>query len=54
MRVLGAAAVPLVLVFIQPDIGTSIVLAAIVVGMLIVAGTRLEAPRCSSPSSGWC
>ena len=42
MRVLGAAFLPLVLVFTQPDIGTSIVLAAIVVGMLIVAGTRLK------------
>jgi rod shape determining protein RodA len=42
IRVLAVAAVPLVLVFIQPDIGTSIVLAAIVVGMLIVAGTRLK------------
>ena len=42
VRVLAVAAVPLVLVFIQPDIGTSIVLAAIVVGMLIVAGTRLK------------
>jgi rod shape determining protein RodA len=41
-RVLAVAAVPLVLVFIQPDIGTSIVLAAITVGMLIVAGTRLK------------
>lgn len=42
VRVLGAAFLPLVLVFTQPDIGTSIVLAAIVVGMLIVAGTRLK------------
>src|SRR5439155_15247955 len=42
VRVLAVAAVPLVLVFIQPDIGTSIVLAAIIVGMLIVAGTRLK------------
>jgi rod shape determining protein RodA len=29
-------------VFLQPDIGTSIALAAIVVGMLVVAGTRLK------------
>src|SRR5436190_7323952 len=42
IKVLAVAAVPLVLVFIQPDIGTSIVLAAITVGMLIVAGTRLR------------
>jgi rod shape determining protein RodA len=40
--VLALAGVPLVLVFLQPDIGTSIGLAAIVVGMLIVAGTRLR------------
>jgi len=42
IRVVAIAAVPLVLVFIQPDIGTSIVLTAVVVGMLIVAGTRLR------------
>jgi rod shape determining protein RodA len=42
VRVLAVATLPLVLVFIQPDIGTSIVLAAITVGMLIVAGTRLK------------
>jgi rod shape determining protein RodA len=41
-KVLVLAAIPLVLVFLQPDIGTSIGLAAIVVGMLIVAGTRLR------------
>jgi rod shape determining protein RodA len=42
LKVLALAGVPLVLVFLQPDIGTSIGLAAIVVGMLIVAGTRLR------------
>jgi rod shape determining protein RodA len=42
VKILAVAFVPLVLVFIQPDIGTSIVLAAITVGMLIVAGTRLR------------
>ncbi len=42
VKVLVLAAIPLVLVFLQPDIGTSIGLAAIVVGMLIVAGTRLR------------
>jgi rod shape determining protein RodA len=42
IKVLLLAAVPLVLVFLQPDIGTSIGIAAIVVGMLIVAGTRLR------------
>jgi rod shape determining protein RodA len=34
------AAVPILLVFIQPDIGTSIILAAILVGQLVVSGTR--------------
>jgi rod shape determining protein RodA len=33
-------AVPTALVFVQPDIGTSIVLIAIVVGVLVVAGAR--------------
>jgi rod shape determining protein RodA len=41
IRACLVAAVPMGLVFIQPDIGTSIVLAAIVVGILVVAGTRL-------------
>jgi len=34
------AAIPMALVFIQPDIGTTIVLAAIMVGTLIVAGAK--------------
>lgn len=42
IRVLVVGTVPLLLVFVQPDIGTSIVLAAIVVGMLLVAGTRAK------------
>jgi rod shape determining protein RodA len=42
LKLLALAAAPLALVFIQPDIGTSIGIAAIVVGMLIVAGTRLR------------
>ena len=41
VKVLVLSLVPLVLVFLQPDIGTSIGITAIVVGMLIVAGTRL-------------
>jgi rod shape determining protein RodA len=41
-KVLLLSLVPLVLVFLQPDIGTSIGITAIVVGMLIVAGTRLR------------
>jgi rod shape determining protein RodA len=42
IRVLVIAAIPLVLVFLGPDIGTSLTLTAIVVGMLVVAGTRLR------------
>src|SRR5207344_1474818 len=40
LRVCVIAAIPMVLVFIQPDIGTTIVLVAILGGMLVVAGTR--------------
>ncbi len=40
LRVCAIAAVPMGLVFLQPDIGTTIVLVAIVGGMLVVAGTR--------------
>jgi rod shape determining protein RodA len=39
-RASGLAAIPAVLVFLQPDLGTSIVFAAILVGMLVVAGAR--------------
>jgi rod shape determining protein RodA len=42
IRLLGLAGIPLLLVFIQPDIGTSIVIVSITVGMLIVAGTRAK------------
>jgi rod shape determining protein RodA len=42
IRLLTIATIPLVLVFIQPDIGTSIVIVATTVGMLIVAGTRFR------------
>jgi rod shape determining protein RodA len=41
-KVLFLAAIPLGLVFLGPDIGTSIAITAIVVGMLIVAGTKLR------------
>ncbi len=37
---LGIAAVPIVLVLLQPDLGSALVLVAIVVGVLVVAGTR--------------
>jgi rod shape determining protein RodA len=40
VRVCVAGAVPTALVFIQPDIGTTIVLVTVIVGMLVVAGTR--------------
>jgi rod shape determining protein RodA len=39
-RASGLAAIPAFLVFLQPDLGTSIVFAAILVGMLVVAGAR--------------
>jgi rod shape determining protein RodA len=42
LRVLVIAAIPMILVFLGPDIGTTITLTAIVVGMLVVAGTRLK------------
>jgi rod shape determining protein RodA len=40
IRVVTIAAIPMVLVFIQPDIGTTIILATIMVSLLVVAGTR--------------
>src|SRR5205085_3421099 len=40
LRATVLAAVPMLLVFIQPDVGTTIVLSAILVGVLIVAGAR--------------
>jgi rod shape determining protein RodA len=39
-RATAIAAVPALLVFLQPDLGTSIVIASILVGVLVVAGTR--------------
>ncbi len=41
-RVTMLAALPMLLVFVQPDIGTTIVLVAILGGILVVAGTRLR------------
>jgi rod shape determining protein RodA len=41
-RATAIAAVPGALVFLQPDLGTSIVLAAILIGILVVAGTRMR------------
>jgi rod shape determining protein RodA len=40
IRATAIAAVPMLLVFIQPDIGTTIVLAALLVAMLVVGGAR--------------
>jgi rod shape determining protein RodA len=40
IRATMLAAIPMALVFIQPDIGTTIVLAAIMVGVLIVSGAK--------------
>ena len=40
LRVCFVAGIPMVLVFIQPDIGTTIVLVALAVGILVVAGAR--------------
>src|SRR5438105_12547113 len=39
-RAVLVAAVPMLLVFVQPDVGTTIVLAVILVGLLVVAGTK--------------
>jgi rod shape determining protein RodA len=41
-RATAIAAVPGLLVFLQPDLGTSIVLAAILLGILIVAGAHVR------------
>lgn len=41
-RASGLATIPAVLVFLQPDLGTSIVFAAILVGILVVAGSRMK------------
>jgi rod shape determining protein RodA len=41
-RATAIAAVPGLLVFLQPDLGTTIVMVAILVGMLVVAGARLR------------
>jgi rod shape determining protein RodA len=42
VRILVVAGIPLVLVFLGPDIGTSLTITAIVIGMLVVAGTKLK------------
>jgi rod shape determining protein RodA len=40
IRATAIAAIPMLLVFVQPDIGTTIVLAAVLVAMLVVSGAR--------------
>ncbi|MCL4473721.1 MAG: rod shape-determining protein RodA [Actinobacteria bacterium] len=40
LRTIGLAAVPAMLVFIQPDFGTALVLAAVTIAVLFVYGTR--------------
>jgi rod shape determining protein RodA len=40
LRAAGLAAIPGLLVFLQPDLGSSIVFIAVLVGILVVAGTR--------------
>ncbi len=40
IKAVAIGAVPMLLVFIQPDIGTTIILAAILVSLLVAAGTR--------------
>jgi len=40
IRATAIAAIPMLLVFIQPDIGTTIVLAAVLVATLVVSGAR--------------
>ena len=42
VRVIGVAGVTMVLVFVNVEIGTTIVLAAITVGVLVVAGTQAK------------
>ncbi len=39
-RATAIAALPMLLVFVQPDVGTTMVLAAILVGVLVVVGAR--------------
>jgi rod shape determining protein RodA len=39
-RTAGLALAPMVLIFLQPDVGTTMVFAAVVIGLLVVAGAR--------------
>jgi rod shape determining protein RodA len=40
VRVIGFAAIPMALIYKQPDLGTTLVFVAILMGMLLVAGAR--------------
>jgi rod shape determining protein RodA len=42
LRATGLAVLPLVLVFLQPDVGTSMAFAAILIGLLVVAGAKAK------------
>jgi rod shape determining protein RodA len=42
IRATTIAAIPMVLVFVQPDIGTTIILSFILVALLVVAGTKVK------------
>jgi rod shape determining protein RodA len=38
----GIAGIPMVLIFVQPDIGTMLVFASVLIGLLVVAGAKLR------------
>ncbi len=40
LTVIGLAAVPMALIYLQPDLGTDLVFGAILIGVLVVAGAR--------------
>jgi len=40
IRAVAVGGIPLVLVFVQPDLGTTIILSAVLVAMLVVSGTK--------------
>jgi rod shape determining protein RodA len=42
VRAAGIAVAPMVLVFLQPDVGTTMVFAAVLIGTLVVRGARLK------------
>jgi rod shape determining protein RodA len=41
-RITGLAAIPMALVFFQPDVGTTMVFAAILVGLLVLGGAKAK------------